>query len=204
VYFVLNTKGLHVLGFNQDGLAETIAGNDTDDRYRRAMAWATGVDANGKENIPAGERIFNCNWDDFPKLFFLDTKHTYVYGLDPNYLYSKNPDLYVLLQDITNGKVTDAAPMIREKFGSNYIFADAKENEDMFAKLIESGWVDMAYEDDEARILKIRDVKGQPPKDAVDEPPETDEEKQILDGEENTGNLNSSNANTNSEDEDNQ
>jgi hypothetical protein len=69
VYFVLNTKGLHVLGFNQDGLAETIAGNDTDDRYRRAMAWATGVDANGKENIPAGERIFNCNWDDFPKLF---------------------------------------------------------------------------------------------------------------------------------------
>jgi hypothetical protein len=62
----------------------------------------------------------------------------------------------------------------------------------------------MAYEDDEARILKIRDVKGQPPKDAVDEPPETDEEKQILDAEENTGNLNSSNANTNSEDEDNQ
>jgi hypothetical protein len=110
LFFILNTKGLHVLGFNQDGLAAQIAGNDTDDRYRRAMAWATGTDANGKENIPAGERIFNCNWDDFPKLFFLDTKHTYVYGLDPNYLYSKNPDLYVLLQDITNGKVADAAP----------------------------------------------------------------------------------------------
>jgi hypothetical protein len=96
--------------------------------------------------------------------------------------------------------------MIREKFGSNYIFADAKENEDMFAKLIESGWVDMAYEDDEARILKIRDVKGQPPQDAADEPPETDEEKQILDAEENTGNVNSGNANSNAngEDEDNQ
>lgn len=206
LWFVLNTKGLHVLGFNQEGLAETIAGNDTDDRYRRAMAWATGVDANGKENIPAGERIFNCNWDDFPKLFFLDTKHTYVYGLDPNYLYSKNPDLYVLLQDITNGKVNEAAPLIREKFGANYVFADAKENEDMFAKLIESGWVDMVYEDDEARILKIRDVKGEPPKEAADEPPETDEEKQILDAEENAGNVNSDNTNSNAngEDEDNQ
>ena len=190
VYFVFNFKGVHVLGFNQEGIAETIANNDSDSRYRRAMAWATGVDSSGKENIPAGERIFNCNWDDFPKLFFLDTKHNYVYGLDPNYLYSENPELYKLLQDITNGKVDDAAPVIREKFGANYVFADAKENEDMFAKLLESGWVEMAYEDDEARILKIRETKGEPPKEAVEDQPETDEEKSALDAEENTSNAN--------------
>ena len=199
LFFVLNTKGLHVFGFDQEGLAETIAGNDADARYRRAMTWATGVDANGKENMPAGERIFNANWDDFPKLFFLDTKHTYVYGLDPNYLYSENPELYKLLLDITNGKVDDAAPMIQERFGARYVFVDAKENEDMVAKLIESGWVDTIYEDDEARLLKIRDVKGEPPKEAADEPPETDEEKQILDAEENASNAN---ANANTEDED--
>ena len=190
LWFVFNIKGFHWFGIDQEGLAETIGGNDSDERYRRTMAWATGVDSTGKENIPAGERIFNCNWDDFPKLFFLDTKHTYVYGLDPNYLFSENPDLYKLLLDITNGKVDDAAPVIREKFGARYIFADAKENEDMFAKLLESGWVEMAYEDDEARILKIRDVKGDPPKEAAEEQPETEEEKTILDSEENTVNLN--------------
>ena len=200
VFFVLNTKGLHILGFDQEGLAETIAGNDADSRYRRAMAWATGVDADGRENIPAGERFFNCNWDDFPKLFFLDTKHTYVYGLDPNYLYSENPELYKLLKDITEGKVDDAAPMIRERFGARYVFADAKENEDMIAKLLESGWVDIVYEDDEARILRIRDVKGEPPSEAVEDGPETDEEKQVLDTEENAGNLNT-NANTPDEEE---
>ena len=189
VYFVLNVRGVHQFGADQDGLAETIANNDSDSRYRRAMAWETGVDSAGKENIPAGERIFNCNWDDFPKLFFLDTKHTYVYGLDPNYLYSENPELYKLLQDITNAKVDDAAPVIREKFGANYIFADAKENEDMFAKLLDSGWVDMVYEDDEARILKIRDVKGDPPKEAVEELPETEDEKRTLDAEENGANV---------------
>lgn len=185
VVFVLNTTGPNLFFVNPEGLAETIAGNDTDSRYRRAMAWATGVDADGKENIPAGERIFNCNWDDFPKLFFLDTKHAYVYGLDPNYLYSENPELYRLLQDITGAKVDEAAPMIRERFGSNYVFADAKENDEMVAKLLESGWVDIAYEDDEARILKIRDVKGDPPKEAVDGGPETEDEKKILDEEEN-------------------
>ena len=200
VFFVLNTKGLHILGFDQEGLAETIAGNDADSRYRRAMAWATGVDADGRENIPAGERFFNCNWDDFPKLFFLDTKHTYVYGLDPNYLYSENPELYKLLKDITEGKVDDAAPMIRERFGARYVFADAKENEDMIAKLLESGWVDVVYEDDEARILRIRDVKGEPPSEAVEDGPETDEEKQVLDTEENAGNSNT-NANTPDEEE---
>jgi hypothetical protein len=200
VFFVLNTKGLHILGFDQEGLAETIAGNDADSRYRRAMAWATGVDADGRENIPAGERFFNCNWDDFPKLFFLDTKHTYVYGLDPNYLYSENPELYKLLKDITEGKVDDAAPMIRERFGARYVFADAKENEDMIAKLLESGWVDIVYEDDEARILRIRDVKGEPPSEAVEDGPETDEEKQVLDTEENAVNLNT-NANTPDEEE---
>lgn len=200
LFFIFNTRGLHVLGFNQEGLAETIAANDSDYRYRRAMTWATGVDATGKENIPAGERIFNCNWDDFPKLFFLNTKHSYVYGLDPNYLYSENPELYKLLQDITSGKTDDAAPLIRERFGANYIFADAKENDEMIAKLLESGWVDMIYEDDEARILKIRDAKGDPPKEVSDEP-ETEEEKRILDEEENAGNVN---PNANLDDELNQ
>lgn len=199
LWFVVNTKGVHLFGINQEGIAETIASNDSDERYRRAMAWATGKDDAGKENIPAGEIIFNCNWDDFPKLFFLNTKHRYVYGLDPNYLYSENPELYKLLQDITNGKIDDAAPLIRDRFGANYVFADAKENEDMIAKLLESGWVDIIYEDDEARILKIRDVKGDPPREAVDDDgPETDEEKQILDAEENTANVN---ANTGDDEE---
>jgi hypothetical protein len=83
-------------------------------------------------------------------MFFYDTKHTYVYGLDPNYLYTENPELYKLIPDLTSGKIEDPAPVIREKFGSRYIFSDAKENEDMIAKCLDSGWCEMAYEDDEA------------------------------------------------------
>ncbi|MGD9630337.1 MAG: hypothetical protein AB7V18_13940 [Pyrinomonadaceae bacterium] len=189
IYFLINITGFHRFGIDQEGLAETISGNEPHDRYQRAMTWAIGTDAKGNENIPAGERIFNANWDDFPKLFFFDTKHTYVYGLDPNYLYSQNPDLYKLLLEITGGKVEDAAPLIREKFGSNYIFTDAKENEDMVAKLLDSGWVDMVYEDDEARIMRIRAEKGEPPNDA-DDKPETPEEKEELDRLERTENAN--------------
>jgi len=199
-YFVFTLIGIHHFGMDEPGLIDSIRGNESNDKYRRTMAWATGLDAQGNENIPAGERIFNCNWDDFPKLFFLDQKHSYVYGLDPNYLYTQNPDLYKQLQDITNAKVDDAGPIIREKFGARFIFADAKENDDMIAKGLDSGWMEVVYEDDEGRILKIRDQKGQPPSADTDEP-ETEEEKQQLDEEEKAANK--APANDNDEDNDN-
>lgn len=184
-FFIVTLTGFHYLGFNESGLIGSIRGNEANDRYERAMSFAIGKDANGSDNIPPGERIYNTNWDDFPKLFFFNTKHAYVYGLDPNYLFSENPDLYKLLVDLNDGKINDPAPVIREKFGANYIFTDAKENGDLIAKALESGWVEIIYEDDEARILKIRPQKGEPPKEAA---PETPEEKMQLDEEEKTSN----------------
>lgn len=198
-FLALNLRGIDLGGATYGGLLAEIAGNEANDKYQRAMMWATGKDPRtGEDNIPAGARIFNANWDDFPKLFYYDQKHSYVYGLDPNYLYSKNPELYKLLLEITEAKKDNAAPLIREKFGADYIFADAKENEDMIAKALESGWTEIVYEDDEARILKIRDQKGDPPGDSVDDQaPETDEEKKMLDDEERAAN-----ANTPANDED--
>lgn len=187
-----NYRGIEIGSIKQEGLITSIKNNEESDRYKRVTDWA-------KANIPEGERIFNCNWDDFPKLFYFDTKHTYVYGLDPNYLYSENPDLFQLLGDITSGKTEEAAPIIREKFGARYIFADARENDDMIAKALESGWVEMAYEDNEARILKIRDTKGEAPNAADDESDLTPEEKKQLDDAENNVN----NANANDDDEEN-
>lgn len=185
VFWFYNLVGIHRWGFDESGMIDNIKTNEPGDKYRRAMEWATGLDETGAENIPRDELIFNCTWDDFPKLFFYNTKHRYVYGLDPNYLYSQNPELYKLLKDLTEGKIDDPAPLIRERFGANYIFADAKENTDMIAKALASGWVEMIYEDDEARLLKIRDVKGSPPDEADDDPATPDEEKILEETEKN-------------------
>jgi len=196
LWLVYNLRGIEFAGFKETGLLATLQGNEANDKYKRATDWA-------KENIPEGERIFNCNWDDFPKLFFYDTKHNYVYGLDPNYLYTKNPELSKLIPDITSGKIEESAPVIREKFGARFIFSDAKENEDMIAKCLGSGWCEMAYEDDEAIFLKIRDAKGEPPNDAVDDAPPTPEEQKQLDEEEKTANAMNANQNVDEEDDEN-
>ncbi len=196
ITFLINLVGLQRFGIEYGGLIKTISSNEANDRYERAMTWATGTDDNGNPNIPPGEIIFNCNWDDFPKLFFYNTQNRYVYGLDPNYLYSENPDLFNLLQSITKGDEKDAGPKIREKFGSRFVFADAKENLNMTADLLSSGWAETVYEDDEARILKIREVKGRsedPTKSA--DAPETEEEGKQLDAEEANDAANSVNDN---------
>jgi hypothetical protein len=93
--------------------------------------------------------------------------------------------------------LNDPANIIREKFGANYVFTDAKENTDMIAKMLESGWAETIYEDDEARIVKIREEKGDPPPEAVeDEAPPTEEELKQLEEEEKAAN-NAQNTNTN-------
>ena len=187
IFFFYSIKGVHTDAFSNDGLLDSIHQNEENTKYERAMTWA-------KQNIPPGERIFNCNWDDFPKLFFYDQSHSYVYGLDPNYLYSKDQDLFKLLMDITNNKVDEPGPQIREKFGSRYVFADAKENTDLIAKLLDSGWAETAYEDDEARIVKIREQKGEPPSDDLDQGPESPDEKRVLDQMEKNDAANSANV----------
>lgn len=183
--FLINLIGLQRFGIDYGGLIKTISTNEANEKYKRSMEWAQATDANGEQNIPAGEIIFNANWDDFPKLFFYNTNNRYVYGLDPTYLYSENPELYKLLQSITKGDEANAGPLIKEKFGARFVFTDAKENLDMTAKLLDSGWAETVYEDDEARILKIRDVKGEPEDmaNAADAPP-TPEETRRLDAEE--------------------
>lgn len=198
VWLVYNLRGIEFAGIKENGLIATLQGNEANDKYKRAATWAL-------ENIPEGERIFNCNWDDFPKMFFYDTKHSYVYGLDPNYLYSENPELSKLIPDLTGGKIEDPAPVIRDKFGSRYIFTDAKENEDLVANCLESGWCEIAYEDDEAIFVKIRDAKGEPPNNVVDaEAPPTPEELKQLEDEEKAENAAKANQNANDdEDEEN-
>ena len=193
IVFFVNMIGLRRFGIDYGGIVGSIKSNEANDRYRRSMEWATGKDEAGNDNIPAGEIIFNSNWDDFPKLFFFNTRNRYVYGLDPNYLYSANPELYRLLTEITAGTTEEAGPIIREKFGANFVFADAKENDVMIAKLLETGWADIVYEDDEARILKIREQKGDAPPEA-DDAPETEEEKRLLDEEEKRDAMNANTA----------
>jgi hypothetical protein len=137
--------------------AKDISESDPRDYYAKGTAWM-------RANIPPGELVFNTDWDDFPRLFYYDPTHVYTSGLDPSYLFDKNPDLSRLYDRITTGDQDDPGPLIRDRFGARWVFSDnTKDHDGFFDQALRSGWFDRVYEDEDCSVLHIRDEKGEPP-----------------------------------------
>jgi hypothetical protein len=121
------------------------------EHYRAGAEWL-------RNHVPPGQVVFNTDWDDFPRLFYYDSSHYYVSGLDPNYLYDKDPDLSRLYEGITLGREENPGPLIRDRFGARYVFSD-NSHHDFFDQARASGWFDIVYEDTQCMIMYIRDEK---------------------------------------------
>jgi len=169
-----------VMIVNVHETSKEIAGDQPPDAYRGGMEWI-------RLNVPAGARVFNTDWDDFPKMFFYDTTHAYVSGLDPTYLLNANPELSNLYVEITLGRNNyDAGPVIRDRFGAHYVFGDKEEIHDNFYfKALDSGWFEKVYEDDYCAVLRIRDEKGTPSTDNEGEATTPDAGAEVEDGADN-------------------
>jgi hypothetical protein len=139
------------LFFNLRATMHEIAQSEPHDHYRAGTAWL-------RDHVPPGQIVFNTDWDDFPRLFYYDSSHYYVSGLDPNYLYDKDPDLSRLYENITLGREEDPGPLIRDRFGARYVFSD-NSHHDFFEAARVSGWFDIVYEDTQCTIMYIRDQK---------------------------------------------
>ena len=139
------------LYFNLTATEKEIADSEPHDHYRRGAQWL-------KNNVPPGQIIFNTDWDDFPRLFYYAPSLYYVSGLDPSYLFDKDPDLSRLYDRITLGQEEDPGPLIRNRFGARYVFSD-NQHHDFFDHARSSGWFDIVYEDTECTIMFIRDEK---------------------------------------------
>jgi hypothetical protein len=137
--------------------AKDIRASEGRDYYAKGAAWM-------RSNIPAGEIVFNTDWDDFPRLFFFDPTHVYVSGLDPTYLLDRNAELSKLFDRITTGDEEDPGPLIRDRFGTRWVFSDnTKDHDAFYDNALRSGWFDRVYEDSDCSVLHIRDKKGEPP-----------------------------------------
>jgi hypothetical protein len=139
------------------GVIREIADSEPHEYYSAGAKWM-------RANIEPGQLIFNTDWDDFPRLFYYDPSHAYVSGLDPTYLYDKNPALSSLYERITLGDEEDPGPLIRDRFGARYVFTD-NSHDDFSDNAKTSGWFDIVYEDRECTILHIRDQKVEPEPD---------------------------------------
>lgn len=116
--------------------------------YKGASEWIA-------ENVPKGSVIFNTDWDDFPMLFYYNPDYAYVVGLDPTYLYDRNPELWRLYERITLGRDRNPAPSIRDRFGAEYVFTDNSHTA-FLSEAEDSGDFTIVYQDEDTTVLKIK------------------------------------------------
>ena len=117
------------------------------DLYSGASAWL-------QENSPAGSRVFQTDWDDFPRLFFYNTHNTYLVGLDPTYLQLYSPDLYDLWVEITRGDVEHPSQTIANTFDSQFVHTDLN-HEDFLRVAEEDAGLKEVYRDDQAVLFEV-------------------------------------------------
>lgn len=115
--------------------------------YANASAWL-------EKNTPAGSRVFQTDWDDFPRLFFYNTHNTYLVGLDPTYLQLYDADLFDLWVDITQGELENPSQFIATTFSSRYIHTDLN-HEDFLRIAVEDPGMKEVYRDDQAVIFEV-------------------------------------------------
>ena len=101
-----------------------------------------------------GERVFQTDWDDFPRLFFYNTHNTYLAGLDPTYMQLYDAELYTLWVDITRGDVENPSRMIVTRFGSRFVVSDLNHG-DFIEQAAADPAMEEVYRDGQAVVYEI-------------------------------------------------
>jgi len=107
-----------------------------------------------RNNTPVHSRVFQTDWDDFPRLFYYNTHNTYLIGLDPTYLQLHDADLYDLWVNITQGEVENPSVVIASTFDSRYIHTDLNHG-DFLQVALEDPGLQEVYRDDQAVIFEV-------------------------------------------------
>lgn len=128
---------------------ESIQGSQPHTLYAGAAGWLSA-------NSPERARVFQTDWDDFPRLFFYNTHNTYLVGLDPTYLQIFDPQLYDLWVNITRGHVEDPSAEIQASFGATFVFSDL-DHEGFLDQASRDLGLEEVYRDQEAVIFRIRE-----------------------------------------------
>jgi hypothetical protein len=126
---------------------ESIRGSQPYTFYREAAAWL-------ESNTRPGTRVFQTDWDDFPRLFFYNTHNTYLVGLDPTYLQLYNPRLYDEWVEITQGGINRPSLLIEARFAGQYVFTDHQHRDFINQAERDPGLIEV-YRDNEAIIYQV-------------------------------------------------
>jgi hypothetical protein len=117
------------------------------DQYAAASLWL-------HSHAAPGSLIFQTDWDDFPRLFFYNSRNIYTAGLDPTYMELYDAGLFAEWVRLTRGQIEQPSEMIRERFGAAYVFTDHDHRSFLRQAAADPG-LEEVYRDDHAVIFRV-------------------------------------------------
>lgn len=117
------------------------------DTYAGASAWL-------QANTPPGARVFQTDWDDFPRLFYYNTHNTYLIGLDPTYMQLFDAELFDLWVEITRGDLERPASAIVADFGARYVLTDLRHGDFLEQASLDPCLVQV-YKDSHSAVFQV-------------------------------------------------
>jgi hypothetical protein len=118
------------------------------DMFAGSSAWLAA-------NTTAGERVFQTDWDDFPRLFFYNSANTYLIGLDPTYMQLYNAELYDLWVKVVQGRVDNPSEIILAVFDARYVVSDLRHAGFLEEAAQDPGLVEV-YRDETSVVFAVR------------------------------------------------
>jgi hypothetical protein len=135
------------VGLSLPAAREAVNKSKPYDLYAGASLWL-------QQNTPQGSRVFQTDWDDFPRLFFYNTHNTYLAGLDPSYLQLYDPDMYDVWVEISNGNVEQPSKLISKAFDAQYVHTDLN-HKDFLRMADQDPGLREVYRDGQAVIYEV-------------------------------------------------
>jgi len=115
-------------------------------QFESAAAWM-------HQHLPDGAVIFHGSWAEFPPLFYRAPEFRYVAGLDPTFLYLKDPARFVLWRETVEGRVRDVSEVV-EFYDSKYVLVH-NEQQNLADAVRADGDFLLVYEDGEVEIYML-------------------------------------------------
>ena len=108
-----------------------------------------------RQHTAPEERVFTCDWDDSPQLFFFNDYNRYLVFLDPNFMYFWDPNVWQDWNKVSSGGYEQATyDILRQRFKIQYGVCTS-DHAALYHVLTQDPRISIVFDDDNVFVFRL-------------------------------------------------